>query len=157
MEQIRSATRKSRRRHRTKSSANQINQAIEHISQMAYPDSAGDHQRTVKGVQQILAAVERVKILTEKNMESSSISISHLTADLTTQAQILLQAVDRFSWEPPGMLRRSSPSCRLKDITGRNRRRGDRDRGECKPIVFGQPGEMPSLTVTASPLDSIIE
>ncbi|MDY0093844.1 MAG: HAMP domain-containing methyl-accepting chemotaxis protein [Candidatus Vecturithrix sp.] len=77
-----------------KSSTIQINQAIDHISQMAYQTQQATTEQ-LKGVQQILAAVEQVKILTEKNMESSE-HIDLTSADLTTQAQILLQAVDRF-------------------------------------------------------------
>ena len=77
-----------------KSSTIQINQAIDHISQMAYQTQQATTEQ-LKGVQQILEAVEQVKILTEKNLESSE-HIDFTAANLTAQAQILLQAVDRF-------------------------------------------------------------
>jgi len=77
-----------------KSSTIQINQAVEHISQMAYQTQQATTEQ-LKGVQQILKTVEQVKALTEKNMESSE-HIDLTSADLAEQAQILLQAVDRF-------------------------------------------------------------
>lgn len=77
-----------------KSSTIQINRAVEHISQMAYQTQQATIEQ-LNGGQQILEAVEQMKKLTEKNLESSE-QIDFTAADLTTQAHILLQAVDRF-------------------------------------------------------------
>lgn len=77
-----------------KSSTIQINQAIEHISQMAYQTQQATTEQ-LNGVQQILEVVEQMKTLTKKNLDSSE-HIDFTAEDLTAQAHILLQAVDRF-------------------------------------------------------------
>jgi methyl-accepting chemotaxis protein len=75
-------------------STKQINEAIEHINGMA----SQIHQATTDqlgGVQEVLRNVQNVITLIDHNLESSE-HIGNTTAELSSQAQILLQSVDRF-------------------------------------------------------------
>ncbi len=77
-----------------KGSTRQINQAIGHINDM----SSQIRQVTTKqldGVTRVLDITNNVTVLIEKNLESSQ-QIAHTTDELSSQADILRQSVDRF-------------------------------------------------------------
>jgi methyl-accepting chemotaxis protein len=76
-------------------STKQINEAIEHINGMA----SQIHETTTDqlgGVQEVLGYMHNVITLIDHNLESSE-HIGNTTAELSSQAQILLQSVDRFT------------------------------------------------------------
>ena len=77
-----------------KSSTLQISDAVEHIRDMAVQTQAATSQQ-LQGVPQILEVSNDVKLLTEQNVQSSQ-HIERTAGDLQTQAQMLIQAVDRF-------------------------------------------------------------
>jgi methyl-accepting chemotaxis protein len=72
----------------------QINQAIGHINDMASQIQRATSQQ-LNGVQQVLDATNTVTTLINQNLESSQ-QIAHTTEELSSQAGILLQSVDRF-------------------------------------------------------------
>lgn len=77
-----------------KSSTLQINDAVEHIRDMAVQTQAATSQQ-LQGVPQVLEVSTDVKLLTEQSVQSSQ-HIEQTAGNLQTQAQTLLQAVDRF-------------------------------------------------------------
>jgi methyl-accepting chemotaxis protein len=77
-----------------KSSTLQINDAVEHIRDMAVQTQAVTSQQ-LQGVPLVLEEANDMKLLTEQSVQSSE-HIEHTANDLQLQAQILLQAVDRF-------------------------------------------------------------
>jgi methyl-accepting chemotaxis protein len=77
-----------------KSSTLQINDAVEHIRDMAVQTQTATSQQ-LQGVPQLLEVSNDVKLLTDQNVQSSQ-HIEHTAGDLQAQAQMLIQAVDRF-------------------------------------------------------------
>lgn len=85
-----------------KASTLQINEAIEHIRDLAAQTQSAASQQ-LAGVQQILDVANVVRTLTERNLHSSE-EIEQTAGALDTQAQTLLQAVDRFKLRPGSAL-----------------------------------------------------
>lgn len=78
-------------------STKQINQAIEHINKMTSQiQQATTEQLT--GVRQLLETTNNVTDLIDQNLESSQ-QITNTTEELSLQADLLLQSVDRFTLE----------------------------------------------------------
>ena len=77
-----------------KASTIQIDQTIEHINQMA-AQTQNTTTEQLQGVRQILEVVDQVRRLSEQNLQSSE-HIEKTAAELSAQARILLQSVDRF-------------------------------------------------------------
>ncbi|PIE35726.1 hypothetical protein CSA56_03155 [candidate division KSB3 bacterium] len=77
-----------------KSATIQIDQTVEHIAHMAARTQQTTTQQ-LQGVQLVLEAVEYVSKLSEKNSQSSE-QIERTAAELSKQAHILLQSVERF-------------------------------------------------------------
>ena len=85
-----------------KSSTLQINQAVEHIRDLAVQTQAATSQQ-LEGVQQVLDVANTVRTLTDQNLQSSQ-QVEDTANDLKAQAQSLLQAVDRFKLRTSEML-----------------------------------------------------
>ncbi len=77
-----------------KSSTIQINQIVEHIAHMAVRTQQATTEQ-LQGVQRVLESVDRVRMLSDQNLQSSE-QIDRTAVELTNQAHILLQSVDRF-------------------------------------------------------------
>ena len=75
-------------------STKQINQAIAHINNMASQIQQATSQQ-LTGVHQVLDTTNDVTTLIDQNLESSR-QIAHTTEELSSQAGILVQSVDRF-------------------------------------------------------------
>jgi len=75
-------------------STKQIDQAIGHINDMASQIQRATSQQ-LNGVHQVIDATNNVTTLINQNLESSQ-QIAHTTEELSSQASILLQSVDRF-------------------------------------------------------------
>lgn len=78
-------------------STKQINQAIEHINAMTSQIQHATAEQ-LRGVQHVLEAMKKVTTLTDQNLESSQ-HITTTTKELSLQADLLLQSVDRFKLE----------------------------------------------------------
>jgi methyl-accepting chemotaxis protein len=77
-----------------KASTIQIDQTVDHINQMAAQTQNATTEQ-LQGVRQVLEVVEQVRRLSEQNLQSSE-HIEKTASELSAQADILLQSVDRF-------------------------------------------------------------
>ncbi|MBD3309080.1 HAMP domain-containing protein [candidate division KSB3 bacterium] len=85
-----------------KTTTTQINQAIAHVNDMvSHIQHATNEQLT--GVRQLLQITNDVTNLIVQNLESSQ-NITHGTTELSSQAEILLRSVDRFTLQEKSML-----------------------------------------------------
>lgn len=85
-----------------KSSTLQMNTAVEHIRDMAVQTQEATTQQ-LEGVRQLLDVANEVRNLSDLSVESSQ-HIEHSSGDLNTQAETLLEAVDRFKLMSNGAL-----------------------------------------------------
>lgn len=77
-----------------KSSTYQMNEAVEHIRDLAVQTHESTSQQ-LEGVQQVFEVANDVRNLTDQNVQSSQ-HIEEAAGDLNDQAKMLLQTVDRF-------------------------------------------------------------
>jgi methyl-accepting chemotaxis protein len=75
-------------------STKQINQAIAHINDMASQIQQATSQQLI-GVHQILEATNNITTRINQNLESAQ-QVAHTAEDLSSQADMLVQSVDRF-------------------------------------------------------------
>jgi methyl-accepting chemotaxis protein len=78
-------------------STKQIDRVIEHINEMTSQIQQATTEQLM-GVHHVLEAMEKVTTLTDQNLESSQ-QITTTTKELSLQADLLLQSVDRFKLE----------------------------------------------------------
>ena len=93
-----------------KASTIQIDQTVEYIAKMAVQTQQATTEQ-LQGVRRVLDSVEQVRTLSEKNLESS-LQIEQTADELSEQARILLQSVDRFKLGKSEMLQSISPEQR---------------------------------------------
>ncbi|PIE36479.1 hypothetical protein CSA56_00270 [candidate division KSB3 bacterium] len=75
-------------------STGQTNQAIAHINDMTLQIQQATTQQ-LNGIHQVLEVMKGVTTFIDQNLESSQ-QITRTTGKLSSQAEILLQSVDRF-------------------------------------------------------------
>lgn len=100
-----------------KASTIQIDQTVEYIAKMVIQTQQATTEQ-LQGVRRVLDSVEEVRTLTEKNLKSS-VQIEQTADELSEQARILLQSVDRFKLGKSEMLQSISPEQRAIEERGK--------------------------------------